>query len=1012
MRVDMLMQSCRIIKSSSTRPAIFLLLLLMLGIGPLMADQPAEPTDISPIDGESYYLINQLSGLQVDLNNGSTTTGDAVVVASRSFTSLTQRWALTRISSGKWAISNLSNGLCLDSVTSSSATSTVQNTCDPASSTQLWSMAAASNGYVTLTNQGSGLVLDVSGGSATAGTALVQSAASSAPTQSQQWLLRPVFFRGIDNSLLEKQEQIRTTYNLPWWNDAGNTQDILQIFKNHGINMLRIRPTPPTIYGTYTVGSQTAIPASCSNNGCYAETEAADLDLAKRAKALGMSVQLTLFFDGGSSTAVPGAWSSYSLAQIEQAVYDYVYAEVESYRAAGVMPDMIAIGNEVDTGLFSTIGSPTSTNFPSFAAIESKAMQAVSDASADTSIGAALPMPLRCIHITPSWDPTDFFATATKDGVPYDAICESYYPIYHGPLTAAQAAKSNPANKTVEQTALTTAANSIGKPIFLIEVGEHYESGYGSNDTWYASTIAGQRQFLIDVNSVLKALPHNLGMGFEYWDATGVDLSDNSGSTAANGKPDALYKWNGLTLFDNADTTGSALSTAANFGSALSGLDALGGKMDASLNYRLVNAATGNVLEASVTGSATILDTATNSGALSSLAQWAISSNGDGYLQIANAGITSTTAVLDNLGVSTAGSAVTIAAAGSSDSAQEWNLVTAGNGYYALVNKSSGLVLAEGSSNNLEQQAPTTTATDWVTPASQAQMWQVMPAHITAASSTTATPLSTSTTLAVSASTLYAGQSVTLTATVKNGSSTVTEGSVDFLNGSTDLGSATVSSSGSASLTFTPTEGSYTITAVYSGSTNYAGSTSASSSVTVNAASFSVASSATSLTLSSGSSTTLTFTVTPAGSYAGTITLACSSTLSSVSCSANPASITLSSGSTAQSATITVKASSTTAALRREDASGMRMAGLGWGVFLLLPCMLLVRRKGVRQMLLAPRSLVLALLMALAMSMVACGGGAGSGSTSPTTKTGTITITAAASTGSVVLSKQINVTVD
>ena len=42
--------------------------------------QPPEPVDPSPIDGEMYYLVNQHSGLQMDLNNDSTTPGDNVIV--------------------------------------------------------------------------------------------------------------------------------------------------------------------------------------------------------------------------------------------------------------------------------------------------------------------------------------------------------------------------------------------------------------------------------------------------------------------------------------------------------------------------------------------------------------------------------------------------------------------------------------------------------------------------------------------------------------------------------------------------------------------------------------------------------------------------------------------------------------------------------------------------------------------------------------------------------------------
>jgi arabinogalactan endo-1,4-beta-galactosidase len=78
----------------------------------------------------------------------------------------------------------------------------------------------------------------------------------------------------------------------------------------------------------------------------------------------------------------------------------------------------------------------------------------------------------------PAWDLTDFFTLAQQNGIPFDAICQSYYPIFHGPLTSAQAAASNPNQQPIEQAVLNAGANSIAKPIFIIETAKHYENGF------------------------------------------------------------------------------------------------------------------------------------------------------------------------------------------------------------------------------------------------------------------------------------------------------------------------------------------------------------------------------------------------------------------------------------------------------------------------------------------------------------------------------------------------------
>jgi arabinogalactan endo-1,4-beta-galactosidase len=535
------------------------------------SQRPPQPVDITPISGQSYYVLDQLSGLQVDLNNNSTTAGDHLVQQPRTFTNTSQRWTFTAGSGNFWQISNVQNSLCFDSANISGVIYVVQNLCGSAA-TQQWVLTSTTNGYYTISNSSTGLLLDAP--SSASGAFLDQTALSGSATQSQQWLLRPAFFRGVDNALLEKQEAARIATGLVWWKDAGVQTDVLQILKNHGVNLVRVRPSsaPP-----YSDPSQTG----CTGNACFAETDAQDLDLAKRTKNLGMSLELTLLFDGGGSASVPPAWAGQTLAQLQTDVYNYVKAEIMSYRQAGTMPDLVSIGNEVDTGFLGPTGSPTGTDFTGFASLQIQAMQAVADAASDTSIGPAIPAPLTCIHITPAWNLTQFFTLANQNSIPYDAICQSYYPFFHGPLTDAQAAQSNPSNQPVEQDIIVAAANSIGKPIFIIEAAEHYENGFDSNDPWYSPpTTTTQAQFLTDLQTVQQGLPNNLGMGLAYWDPEGVNIPRLNGGYFNGGTnlPDAIYVWNGLTIFDNADTSGTTNVNDPNYSTPLPALDALGGR--------------------------------------------------------------------------------------------------------------------------------------------------------------------------------------------------------------------------------------------------------------------------------------------------------------------------------------------------------------------------------------------------------------------------------------------------
>jgi arabinogalactan endo-1,4-beta-galactosidase len=973
----------------------------------LSAQQPMQPQDPSPINGETYYLVNQLSGFQADIDSGSSADGAALIQSQRNLTSLTQRWAVTQMPTGNWKISSISNGLCVDTALVNGINTIVQQPCAVNTLSQEWIFTYTANGYNTVTNAGSGLNLDVSSGSTTAGAQLVENAQGSSASQSQLWLLRPAFFRGDDNGQLGKQEALRTLTSTPFFNDAGTVDDVLQIMKNHGVNLIRVRPTPLVVpgtttplYGTYTLGSSSStIPLTCTGNGCYANTDAAELAVAKRAKELGMSVELTLFYDGGSSQNAPDAWAGYSISQTSSAIYTYVKAQLEEYRAAGAMPDIVAIGNEVDTGFLSSgLGSGASgspgTTFTNFATYENQGMQAVLDAAADPSLGAPIPAPLRCIHITPAWPINTFFASVNANNIPYDLVCQSYYPPYHGALTAAQAAScSTPPEKggETEDQELADAASQIGKPILLLEIGEHYENGFLANDCFYPATRAGQRQAVLDIESAVKALPGNLAAGLEWWDATGTIVPLSNGSYANTYQPnfvDQLYTWDGFNLFDDGDggsyITNTALPT---YDSALPALAAVGGKLDATLPYKLVNLATGRVLEVASgsSGPGAALDTGVDSGVTSPQQQWIISSNGDGYFQIANLVSTSGAAnVLDNGSSTTSGSLVNQQAADSSPG-QEWDVVGAGNQTFTIANKASGMVLSVDTSSSvngsIEQQTASASNIDWITPMATSQQWKIVPAHILAAGS-----------LGVAATPVFspAGGSFTSAQTVTISDSTAGATIYFTTDGTAPTASSTAYSSG-----FTVSS-SETLRAI-AAAAGYSNSAVASASFTITPppADFSVALSPAALTIAGGQSGTTTVSISPENGFNATISFSCSGLPSGATCTFSPANVTPSGASTTTSLSISAPQS----AHAVKPSEFRRVPRMTLAVAFL--CFLWLKRRRVQG------------LCVFTIAMIGLGlmGGCGGGSSQQQQQSTTSTVTVNATAGSLQHSATLTLTV-
>jgi hypothetical protein len=173
--------------------------------------------------------------------------------------------------------------------------------------------------------------------------------------------------------------------------------------------------------------------------------------------------------------------------------------------------------------------------------------------------------------------------------------------------------------------------------------------------------------------------------------------NSNGGFINGDNLADAIYIWNGLTLFDNADSSGATNVNAPSYSTLLPGIDALGGKLDPALSYKFVNRSSGQILSVAQGSNAAgaLLDAEDDLGSPTASQRWRIVSNNDGYFQIAslNPGAGNTTNALDDSGGSTASGNAIVQSPGGSTPQQEWNIVSAGSGYFSILNRLSDMVL-------------------------------------------------------------------------------------------------------------------------------------------------------------------------------------------------------------------------------------------------------------------------------------------------------------------------------
>jgi len=227
------------------------------------------------------------------------------------------------------------------------------------------------------------------------------------------------------------------------------------------------------------------------------------------------------------------------------------------------------------------------------------------------------------------------------------------------------------------------------------------------------------------------------------------------------------------------------------------------------------------------------------------------------------------------------------------------------------------------------------------------------------------TPGTAAVTVAASPASPIPGQPVSYTATVTASYGTPT-GTIQFLTGSTVLGSAALDANGIATFTTTaPPADDGAVTAQYSGDTNYLAATGSLARVE---ASFSLTASASDLTIHAGETAQVTLTFTPVGGFTGTITLSCSGVPASRPCDFSPQTLVADGSDSVLTSQLTFSKQSATAV-----GAGMTLVGL-----LLLPGMAISsKRRGSERCVrkaLACRTLVLAGVVAALSALSGCSG--------------------------------------
>jgi len=285
--------------------------------------------------------------------------------------------------------------------------------------------------------------------------------------------------------------------------DGTNALPALQIFKNHGYNWIRLRIFVEPVSN------------NLPNNLAYTLAEAKD------AKKLGYKFLLdfhyaNLWADPGKQPT-PEAWKSLTHKQRVKRVFEYTRATIAAFRDAGVLPDMVQVGNEITVGMLWPDGK-LPEHWDNFADYLRAGIKGVN------SERGTNPPPRIMIHTDTGGNLAKtkwFFDNLNRRNITYDVIGFSYYPRWHGTLMDL---RDN----------LAFAANTYGKDIVVVETGYNWKltRDFSGRAAPFAETPEGQREFLDELTRIALLTPGERCKGIFWWEPAVVN---RNGSPSARG---------------------------------------------------------------------------------------------------------------------------------------------------------------------------------------------------------------------------------------------------------------------------------------------------------------------------------------------------------------------------------------------------------------------------------------------------------------------------------------------
>jgi arabinogalactan endo-1,4-beta-galactosidase len=290
-------------------------------------------------------------------------------------------------------------------------------------------------------------------------------------------------------------------------------KDPFQIFKDNGLNLLRVRLWHNPTWTNDAYGESTPL---------YSDLKDVEKTIAK-AKALGLQVLLDFHYSDTwadpSKQYIPAAWQEItSIEKLRDSVYNYTFKTLQYLKGKGLQPELVQLGNETNCGL---LYSEAPQGFPSCNVCQEQwanagevlnaGIRAVRDLSAASTLKTKV-----LLHVADPANVEWWFDKIKSQAhvTDFDMIGFSYYPLWHTTVPLEDISTKVSGFKT-----------KYGKDVIMLETdypwttadADNYHNQFGDATPLggFPFTEQGQLDFMIKLTKEIK---QGGGIGIIPWE--------------------------------------------------------------------------------------------------------------------------------------------------------------------------------------------------------------------------------------------------------------------------------------------------------------------------------------------------------------------------------------------------------------------------------------------------------------------------------------------------------------